>query len=388
MKHPKFAAHLVSALTVAAAMTGGVAAAKTVTLGFTGPLSGGAAQYGQNALSGIQMAIDEIKANGGYEICGETYEVTVQALDDKYSPSEAAINAKRLVQQHRVPVVFTPQTGGTFAMQAFNQRDGFIIAAYTSVPEIVERGNKLTVRIPPSYEDYVEPFTVYLQERFGTKLGVANGTHTYAKLWTEAFTPVWEEQGGEVVIANPMDYNRDTDFYSGVSRVLAAKPDVLLIGGASEPAGLVAQQARNLGFQGGFAVMDQAKLDEMARVVGLEPLEGAIGVMPLIYNEAPAAQRFVKAYRERANKDPSSEVSYHYFATYAFVEAMNQACSTTDPNKIRAELDAAIKAVPAELNAPGITGVTEAGAFIIDAPLATVEDGEIVPTTREALLTK
>ena len=36
----------------------------------------------------------------------------------------------------------------------------------------------------------------------------------------------------------------------------AASPDVMFIGGASEPTALVIKQARELGFQGGFMVMD------------------------------------------------------------------------------------------------------------------------------------
>jgi hypothetical protein len=43
----------------------------------------------------------------------------------------------------------------------------------------------------------------------------------------------------------------------------------------------VAKQARELGFKGGFVIIDQAKMDEMAKVIGgYGPLEGAIGVLP------------------------------------------------------------------------------------------------------------
>lgn|GEM_PF-6965659 len=95
-----------------------------------------------------------------------------------------------------------------------------------------------------------------------------------------------------IVADNAMSYNRATDFYSGVSRVLAAKPDAMFIGGPSEPAGLVAQQARELGFKGGFIVMDQAKLDEVAKATnGYAPLNGAIGVLPLADDSTPCAHR-------------------------------------------------------------------------------------------------
>ncbi len=66
-----------------------------------------------------------------------------------------------------------------------------------------------------------------------------------------------------------MSYNRATDFYSGVSAaMLAESRTCMFIGGASEPTALVAKQARELGFKGGFIIIDQAKIDEMAKVIG------------------------------------------------------------------------------------------------------------------------
>src|SRR5699024_476953 len=124
-----------------------------------------------------------------------------------------------------------------------------------------------------------------------------------------------------VVASNPMDYNKDTDFYSGVSKVLAEKPDVLFIGGASEPTALVAKQARELGFKGGFLIMDQAKLDEMSTVTGgYQMLEGGTGVVPLVDYGTPATQSYVERYKKIYKQTPGSEAGLNYFATYMFVE--------------------------------------------------------------------
>ncbi len=117
---------LACASAIALAATG-AQAAEEVNIGFTGPLSGGAALYGQNTLEGLQMAAKEINEAGGFTVGGETYEINLVSLDDKYSPSQAAVNGKRLVQQYNAPVIFTPHSGGTFALQAFNERDGFVV---------------------------------------------------------------------------------------------------------------------------------------------------------------------------------------------------------------------------------------------------------------------
>lgn len=184
--------HLAAGLTLGLGLATGThtaAAADVIKLGYSGPLSGGGALFGQNHVTGLEMAIKEINAGGGVEVAGKTYTVELVAIDDKYSPAEAAVSARRLRQEHKAPVVFAGHTGGTFAMQAFNERDNFLVVSYTSVPTVLERGNKLTVRLPPSFIGYLEPFTKVSMERFGNKVGLIPGTHDYAKIWTQAFAP-------------------------------------------------------------------------------------------------------------------------------------------------------------------------------------------------------
>lgn len=370
----------VAALAFCGLVAGSALAQEAVTIGYTGPLSGGAALYGKNTLTGLEMAADEINKAGGFEVSGKKYTLSIVALDDKYAPSLAAVNAKRLKAQNNAPVIFTPHSGGAFALQAFNEQDGFILGAYTSIPTVTERGNKLTLRIPPSFVGYVEPFIREEMKRYGKKLGVASADHDYAKTWAEIFIDAWKKAGGEVVSVNPMSYNKDTDFYSGVSRVIAAKPDVMFVGGASEPTALVVRQARELGFKGGFAVMDQAKLDEMSRVLdGFAMLEGAIGVMPLVHDTRPGAEDFVARFRKIYNRDPGSEMSYHYSALNALVEAMKLAGSVSDPKAIHAKMNEAYGKLPPQKNPSRISGIDERGGSNAQIVVGLVEKGKITP---------
>lgn len=373
--------HLVQAagaVTLAASFTSAASAQETVNIGYTGPLSGGAALYGKNTLVGLEMAAKEINDAGGFEVGGKKYKFNVVALDDKYSPSEAAVNAKRLKAQNNAPMIFTPHSGGAFAIQAFNEQDNFILGAYTSVPAMTERGNKLTLRIPPSFAGYVQPFINVEMKTFGKKLAMAGGDHDYAKAWAQLFGPAWKQAGGEIVAENPMSYNKDTDFYSGVSRVLAANPDVLFVGGASEPTALIAKQARELGFKGGFAVMDQAKLDEMAAVVGgMEMLEGAVGVLPLIYDKRPGAESFIGRFKKLYDRNPGTESSYHYSTLNAVAEAMKLAGTVSDPKAIHAKLNEAYGKLPPEKNPARITSVDERGGSNANIVVGVVKNGKV-----------
>lgn len=367
------------ALASATLMAGPALAQEVVKIGYSGPLSGGAAQYGKNVLDGMQMAVAEINA-ASPEVAGKKVKFEIVALDDKYNPSETAINAQRLVQQHKTAAILVPHSGGIFALQTTNERSNFIVLAYSSVPQITAKGNKLTLRIPPEYTGYIEPFSKYEIERFGKKVAMVGADHDYAKAWAAAFKPGWEKLGGSVVAENPMSYNRATDFYSGVSKALADKPDVMFIGGASEPTALVVKQARELGFKGGFIIMDQAKLDEMARVLGgYAMLEGAMGVMPVIEDTRPEMKAFVERFgKVYPGRTPGSEAQWNYTTIHATIKAMQLAGTTSDAAAIQAKLDAAFKSLTPAANPGEIKGVDERGGTITQVRGAAVKDGKIL----------
>lgn len=368
-------------LAVAVATTMGLSSAVTaeeVNIGFSGPLSGGAALYGENVLSGLRMAADEINADGGFDIDGEKHTINIEALDDQYSPAQAATNAKRLVQESDVPAIFIPHSGGIFALMDFNVEDDFLVMAYTSVPTITEQGNPLTLRIPPTFDGYVNAFTDYAIENYGDKLAMGGATHEYAKIWATMVEKAWTAKGGEIVAENPMDYNKSADFFTGVSRLVSEKPDVMFVGGASEPTGLVIQQARQLGYEGAFIMMDQAKIDEAANVVGgLELLEDTVGVPPLSADDSEAAQDFVKRYEEKYDKTPGSEAAYNYLALHALVDTMEETDST-DPKTIRAAMSDVVKNMDDSKNPYDVQEIDEKGGFVVVPTMSVVKDGELV----------
>jgi branched-chain amino acid transport system substrate-binding protein len=373
---------LLTALSVAC---GGGPAGDAVTIGFTGPLSGGAALYGRNVLDGLEMAVAEINAAGGIPAGGRRVRVDVAPLDDRYLPNESATNAKRLVHQHGTPIVFCPHSGGILAIQGFNtsQQPSFIIGAYSSEPQILERGNALTLMIPPRYDIYFDAFARTMMERHGRRLGRIPGSHAYAKEWTKGFSQVWADLGGTLLANHEIDYNTTADFSSVVVTALAEKPDVLFIGGPSQATALVVKAAREHGFAGGFAIMDQAKFEEMNKIVPMAMLENSVGVMPMVANPDPRAQRFVEKYRQALGpqRDPPREVSLTYAAMRVLARAMELAGTVSDAAAIMAKVDDAAATLPEDLKPSEILGVDHRGHMRQPVIAAHVVGGRFVPLT-------
>nr|WP_227004047.1 ABC transporter substrate-binding protein [Salicibibacter halophilus] len=352
---------------------------EVIDIGFSGPLSGAGAYYGNNTLNGISMAMEEINEDGGFEVDGETYSFNLVSLDDQYLPDETGANVRRLVQEDDTPFIFVPHSGGTYATQVFNEQDEVLLGSYSSEPEITQQGNDLTWRIPPTYDNYIEPFSEYQMERFGTDLAMLPPNTEFGMDWAEALGPAWEEMGGDVIHESSVDYAQDTDFYTLVTNALADDPDVLFVGGSSEPTAQVMSQARELGFEGGFLVMDQAKLDEIDNVLGGAPdvIEGSVGVAPLVDDIHEGNEQFVSDYQEMHDADPGSEAGYHYYSVYILAEAMKAAGETEDAHAIREHLDEGLHQVDEDKRIYDVSGIDEDGGMTTELRMAVVEDGEV-----------
>jgi branched-chain amino acid transport system substrate-binding protein len=336
-----------------------------VKIGYSGPLSGGAAKYGKNCETGMVMAMEEINAKGGISVAGKKYKIEVVSLDDRYKPDLTVQNARRMTSLDKVPAVFCPHSGGILAMMNFNEKDGFIVMGYTTHPKTVETGNKLIIRLPPDIRAYASAFSDKAKERGIKKVAAIPGVHEYAKIWMDIFQEEWPKRGGVVTDVSPADYMKETDFYTHLTKVIAGKPDAILLIGASEPAGLIVKQARELGYMGKFILGDQAKLDEMTKVVSVDKLEGTIAVTPLTNRPIKDAPAFGKAYQKRFGETEVStfESASHYETVYILAYAMEIAGTVSDVTKIRAAMPQVFPLEKRGTLAPtGVYGLRDNGA--------------------------
>ena len=361
-------------LTALSALTlsGNALADRVVSIGFSGPLSGGAASYGKDTQSGVEMAIAELNRTG-IRVKGEKVTFKLVSLDDRYLPNETATNVKRLTSQD-INVIFVPHSGGILTVQPLTSRENFLLAAYSSEPKILEANNPMTFMLPPRYDNYLQPFAQTQMKAFGKRLALVGTSSAYGKQWTEAISAEWKKQGGTVLRDNSVDYNTTVDYSSAVTKALSEKPDVMFIGGPSQPTALVIKAAREQGFKGGFIVMDQAKFEQMDTVIPAAYLSGSVGVLPT--KEFPGTSIFVNQYQKAYKKIPTSEAGLNYMGMHVIAKAMELAGTTSDPKAIRAKLDAAARALPLSKTVYKLAGVTPDGHVDAEFIIASVKNGK------------
>jgi len=374
-------AAVAGAVALAIASTVGATAqtSDVITIGYTGPLSGGAAAYGTDVQHGIDLAIDEINADGGVKVGGKKMAFKLVSLDDQYRPPNSVTNAKQLVQQNNAAIVFCPHSGGILAIEAFNDKTPpkFVLGAYSSEPAILKQNNVMTLMIPPAYDAYFKPYIAVEMKRFGKKLGLLATTTAYGNAWSKGFRAAWEAAGGTVTGDYGVDYNTTTDFAGVVTKALADKPDVMLIGGPSQPTGLVIKAARDQGYKGGFAMMDQAKFEQVDTVASLALVEGTIGVAPFKDFPSPGMKPFSDLYTKKlgTSRLANSEVGLNYEAMHLFAQAISEA-NSTDPAAIMAKVAQAAKDLPGKYKVANINGISKSNHLLIEAIAAVVNHGK------------
>jgi len=364
---------------------GGDGAKVTKKIGLTAPLSGVAAAYGQDIKNGIEMAIDAINKDGGIEIGDTTYIFELLPADDEATPEPALSNAQRFILEEDIQVIFDPVATSIQPLIGINEKAGeeFIMMAYTSVPLYTQKVNKYMITMPPPFASYIKPWITLAMGKGWTKMGMLQTTGAYGDLWGSTFEQAWTGAGGTVVAKAPASYYTVTDFTPYLTTVLAANPDVIFCGGPSDPTALVIDQARSLGFTGGFIVIDQAKLDFIADTTGMEKLEGAIGVLPVedAFDLWPALQKFNDDYvAEYGGERTTWESAIAYSGMMILAKAMEAAQSVDDVEAIRAAFDESGVAVLDGAEYPvGYEGINpETGALFMPATATIVENGVFV----------
>lgn len=329
--------------------------AKEFVIGFSGPLSGPGAGYGRDNLNGLDMACKDLNKAGGLMVDGTKYTCKIKSYDDMIDPTAAVNNARRLRSRDGARVIFNPVFNTIAPMMEINQMRGsdFLMMAYSSTPKIDELNNDLTISIPPPFTAYVHAFSKLAWEKGWRKGAMVVTLGAYGDEWREAFKHHWvHNMKGEIVADKPANYYTDTDFSSQLSAALAEDPDFMLIGGPSETTGLVIEQARNLGFKGGFMMVDQAKMDYIADVIfkgDLTLMDKVIGIASCRSVPSEMVTQFADRYEKEYDVHITFEAMLEYSILNAVFDAMKAAGTVDDPRAIKAAFSKVLPQDPAKI---------------------------------------
>lgn len=354
-------------------------ATEEVVIGYSGPLSGPGAEYGQDNVNGIDLAVKELNAKGGITVKGKRYTFKLHRLDDRAGMDQAISNARKFITQDKAPVVFNSSATTIGALLKINETKGseFLVVGYSSVHTFHGLGNKLVINPTPDFLSYMAAAADVAWKKGHRNGAMVVTLGAYGDAWRKDFRVMWEKKGGRILADCPINYYTETDFSAQLTSALVTKPDFLLIGGPSATTALAVEQGRSMGFKGGFILIDQARMDYIAGVLNnMKLMEGMIGIANIADLPFPASAGFAKKYRDAYKKEATWESALNYNTMHVIAEAMAIAGSVSDPYAIRKAVGKALPVLgdkyPSELfgieengvmNSPGIVQAVEDGKF-------------------------
>ncbi len=380
MKHLKGLMFLVAVVTVF--LWTGIGSADEILIGYTGPLSGPAAEYGRDCANGVEMAVQDINAAGGVKLNGKSYLFKLEKMDDRVDPTQALNNARRMQAKGAI-AVFNPVFTCIAALKKVNEEKGaeFILMGYTSTPKATEIANTLHISIPPPFTVYNSAFLDMAWKQGWRKAAMLITLGAYGDENRVDFKQYWEKLGGTITIDKPANYYTETDFSSQLTAVLSTNPDVIFAGGPSATTALVVEQARNMGFKGGFVFIDQARADYCASILkDKKLLDKTISVAAVDTIPFAGASAFNKRYMNTYKRINNMEAVQNYMAMQALAKAIAAAKKAGDVVAIRAAFPKAFPLIgnqfPTEAH-----GITQDGRMMIFPYAQMVKDGK--PTAPE-----
>ncbi|HRV29241.1 MAG TPA: ABC transporter substrate-binding protein, partial [Spirochaetia bacterium] len=160
----------------------------------------------------------------------------------------------------------------------------------------------------------------------------------YTKGLSEFFRDKFIELGGKIV-AFEAHATGATDFKAQLTKIIAAKPDVIYISDYYNDVALIAKQARELGYTGPLVGCDGWDSPDLVKIGGKAVENGYFTNHFSKDDPSPQVQEFVKKYEAKFGKTPDASAALAYDAMVIMLDAIKRAGST-DPEKIRAALAA------------------------------------------------
>ena len=311
----------------------------TFKLGNIGPLTGGAAIYGNATKNGAQLAVDEINAAGG------SIQFEHNCQDDEHDP-EKSVNAYNNLKDWGLQVLVGPTTTNPcVAVSAETNSDNvFELTPSASSNDVIggqedADGNVTTARKDNVFQMcFTDPnqgtaSAQYLaKKQLGTKIAVIyNNSDAYSAGVYKKFEAEAANQGLQIVSTSTFTDDNATDFSVQLNDAKNNGADLVFLPIYYTPAALILTQANGMGYAPDFFGCDG--MDGILTVEGFDTklAEGLMLLTPFVATATDEkTSAFTKAYKDAYGDDPIQFAADAYDCVYVIKELLEKTGCTPD----------------------------------------------------------
>ena len=312
----------------------------TFRVGSLTPITGAGSPYGPGMQQAIRIAVDEVNAAGGAG--GLRLELFTE--DTQTKPEAAVLAAKKLIEVNKVQAVLgTWSSGVSLAVIPLTDAAGIIEMNVSGAPAISTIDTKdLVWRFQATNDRFGAAFSEICAKR-GFKRPATMAFNNASGLGnTEGFTRAWKKRGGEVVANVVYEPNRPS-YRSELQKVLAAKPDVIVMGSYLPDTTIILREWYQSGDDVKFVIPGWAANPQLVQALGAEVCEGIISVDTVSNENSPAYKAFDAAYNKATGKPASSNI--YAAMAYDMVISMALAMEAAGPGATVAQINSKIRDV-------------------------------------------
>ncbi|MBX6319230.1 ABC transporter substrate-binding protein [Pigmentiphaga sp.] len=219
-------------------------------------------------------------------------------LDDASDTTTAVKNARRFVTEDKVDVMvgstITPNSLAMVDIAAETGTPVISMAASAIIVEPQDAKKRWAFKTPQNDAEMAKAIVEHMQAQQVKTVAFIGFADAYGEGWYQEFVKV-AQAAGIKVLTNER-YNRtDTSVTGQVLKMIAAKPDAVLIGAAGTPAALPQKTLKERGYRGKYYQTHGVANNDFLRVGGKD-MEGTfLPAGPVLVSEQLPADHPVKA---------------------------------------------------------------------------------------------
>ena len=305
-------------------------ASAQVKLGVAGPITGGSATFGAQLKNGVEQAIEDINGAGG--ILRQKIQAPPMVGDDRADPKEGVSVANKFVGEGVKFVVGHFNSGVTIPASEVYQENGILeITPAATNPKVTDRNMWNIFRTCGRDDQQGGVAGAIVAEKFkGKRVAMVHDKTTYGQGLADETRKTMNAKGLKEVLYEGVNIG-DKDYSALVSKIKAARADLVYWGGLHDTGGLILRQLRDQGVKATFMGGDGMADDEFATIAG-PGAEGTLMTFSPDPRTTAANKQIVEVFRKKGF-EPQAYTLYSYAAVQIIKQAAEQA-NTLDPKKV------------------------------------------------------
>jgi branched-chain amino acid transport system substrate-binding protein len=253
-------------------------------------------------------------------------------LDDASDTTTAVKNTRKLISEDKVDVVVgsttSPNSLAMIDVVAETETPMIAMAASSRIVEPVDAKKRWVFKTPQNDQQMALVIVGDMINRGVKTVGFIGFADAYGEGWWNEFNKIAETRGLKVV-ANERYQRADTSVTGQVLKLVAAKPDAILIAGSGTPAALPQKALKERGYAGKVYQTHGVANNDFLRVCGKD-CEGTLlpagpvlvaAQLPADHPVKKSALTYIDAYEKANGKGSVSTFGAHAWDTGILLQA-------------------------------------------------------------------